>query len=256
MRVWREVCHHMCSSHHLDAVQNFKARPDISHKELQNGKDQVVVLHLNIAPTHRSLMMSYYLSNHNITQPASTHFKTALESKCNYKKYFKDRIVPDIVHTTPENELKVIYSDKYEVACSGEIKRNWTDYQPQLGYKANKTDFYTLVMIDPDAPDPQKPVFAHFLHWLVVNIPGTKLHDGKVLINYMRPSPPPYSNAHRYILMVYKQPFYIFAPTYMDGKGRSRFNMTHMVEELDHLGPVAGHFFYVRHPDVGRLPIM
>ncbi|GIY78691.1 OV-16 antigen [Caerostris darwini] len=149
---------------------------------------------------------------------------------------------------------QVNFSDNYLVECSNEIKRNWTEYQPYIHYDSKPTDFYTLVMFDPDAPDPQKPVFSHFLHWLVMNIPGTNLHSGKVIIDYMRPSPPPYSNAHRYILLVYQQPSYFFSPSYMDGKRRSRFNMTHMVQELNHYGPIAGNFFYVRHQDTGRLP--
>ncbi|GIY38926.1 OV-16 antigen [Caerostris extrusa] len=111
----------------------------------------------------------------------------------------------------------VNFSDNYLVECSNEIKRNWTEYQPYIHYDSKPTDFYTLVMFDPDAPDPQKPVFSHFLHWLVMNIPGTNLHSGKVIIDYMRPSPPPYSNAHRYILLVYQQPSYFFSPaTWME----------------------------------------
>ncbi|KFM79916.1 Protein D1, partial [Stegodyphus mimosarum] len=101
-------------------------------------------------------------------------------------------------------------------------------------------------MIDPDAPDPHKPVYAQFLHWLTVNIPGTKISEGKDLMEYMHPSPPSYSDAHRYIFLIYHQPSYIFSPSYMDGKRRSKFNMTHMVSELELDGPEAGNFFYTR----------
>ncbi|RZC86084.1 hypothetical protein C5167_026761 [Papaver somniferum] len=33
--------------------------------------------------------------------------------------------------------------------------------------------FYTLVMVDPDAPNPSDPSLREYLHWLVTDIPGT-----------------------------------------------------------------------------------
>lgn len=38
---------------------------------------------------------------------------------------------------------------------------------------------FSLVMTDPDAPSPSDPNFAEFLHWMVVNIPGSAATDGK-----------------------------------------------------------------------------
>jgi phosphatidylethanolamine-binding protein (PEBP) family uncharacterized protein len=31
-------------------------------------------------------------------------------------------------------------------------------------------------MVDPDAPSPEEPVFAEFLHWIVDDIPSGALH--------------------------------------------------------------------------------
>ncbi|URD86146.1 Phosphatidylethanolamine-binding protein [Musa troglodytarum] len=33
--------------------------------------------------------------------------------------------------------------------------------------------FYTLVMVDPDAPNPSDPTLREYLHWLVTDIPAT-----------------------------------------------------------------------------------
>nr|GMC70742.1 protein HEADING DATE 3A-like [Ipomoea batatas] len=33
--------------------------------------------------------------------------------------------------------------------------------------------FYTLVMVDPDAPSPSNPNLREYLHWLVTDIPAT-----------------------------------------------------------------------------------
>ena len=37
---------------------------------------------------------------------------------------------------------------------------------------ADSSKLYTVVCTDPDPPDPAKPVYREWLHWLVTNIPG------------------------------------------------------------------------------------
>eukprot|EP00057_Strongylocentrotus_purpuratus_P019459 XP_011673933.1 PREDICTED: uncharacterized protein LOC105442950 [Strongylocentrotus purpuratus] len=43
---------------------------------------------------------------------------------------------------------------------------------------ADPDSFYSVLMIDPDAPSPSKPTAAPWLHWLVVNINGETLRSG------------------------------------------------------------------------------
>jgi phosphatidylethanolamine-binding protein (PEBP) family uncharacterized protein len=101
---------------------------------------------------------------------------------------------------------------------------------------------YTLMMVDPDAPDPAEPVrrqrflvdgaarahaagprgrgaaratvtrracgcaqtYRNWLHWLVVDIPGRAgLAAGRTLTPYKGPSPP--AGVHRYTFLVFKQ---------------------------------------------------
>lgn len=42
------------------------------------------------------------------------------------------------------------------------------DFNHEAGLK------YTVLMTDPDAPSPLSPVFADYLHWLVINAPGAR----------------------------------------------------------------------------------
>jgi phosphatidylethanolamine-binding protein (PEBP) family uncharacterized protein len=69
---------------------------------------------------------------------------------------------------------------------------------PNVKYLANQNDLYTLVIWDPDAPNPS------FLHWLVVNIPDDRVQDGETIVEYMPPTPP--SGTHRYYVGLYLQP--------------------------------------------------
>lgn len=69
---------------------------------------------------------------------------------------------------------------------------------PNVKYTADENDLYTLIIWDPDAPNPS------FLHWLVVNIPEDQVQNGEVIVDYQPPTPP--SGTHRYYVGLYKQP--------------------------------------------------
>ncbi|XP_014804333.1 PREDICTED: phosphatidylethanolamine-binding protein 4 [Calidris pugnax] len=69
---------------------------------------------------------------------------------------------------------------------------------------------YVLVLVDPDAPSRANPRNRFWRHWLVTDIPGADLRTGdikgRVLTDYVRPTPPPRSGYHRYQLLLYQQP--------------------------------------------------
>nr|ARO70141.1 heading date 3a isoform X5 [Elaeis guineensis]ARO70142.1 heading date 3a isoform X6 [Elaeis guineensis]ARO70143.1 heading date 3a isoform X7 [Elaeis guineensis] len=69
--------------------------------------------------------------------------------------------------------LRVIYNSR-EVANGCELKPSAVVNRPRV--EVGGTDlrtFYTLIMIDPDAPSPSDPHLREYLHWLVTDIPAT-----------------------------------------------------------------------------------
>ena len=72
---------------------------------------------------------------------------------------------------------------------------------PHVTYSSSQNELYTLVIWDPDAPNPS------FLHWLVVNIPEDQVQNGETIVEYMPPTPP--SGTHRYYVGLYRQPMTI-----------------------------------------------
>ncbi|EFJ35970.1 hypothetical protein SELMODRAFT_404352 [Selaginella moellendorffii] len=67
---------------------------------------------------------------------------------------------------------------------------------------AKKGDLFTLLMVDPDAVSPEKPIYRNVLHWIVTNIPtGTKdvFKHGTNTASYAGPSPP--MGVHRYYIL-------------------------------------------------------
>ena len=79
-------------------------------------------------------------------------------------------------------------------------------HEPRVHWHADPESFYTLIMTDPDAPSRAEPKAREWHHWLVVNIPGNKIHEGEVKAAYVGAGPPKGSDLHRYVFLVYKQP--------------------------------------------------
>lgn len=78
--------------------------------------------------------------------------------------------------------------------------------QPIVKWAADENSFYTLLMVDPDAPSRTKPDYREFRHWAIVNIPGNSIEKGDVVADYIGSGPPKGTGLHRYVFLVYKQP--------------------------------------------------
>ncbi|KAK7867287.1 hypothetical protein R5R35_002114 [Gryllus longicercus] len=89
-----------------------------------------------------------------------------------------------------------------------EPKQEFQD-QPEVRFpKASPDAFYTLVMVDPDAPGMLRG--EYWLHWIVVNIKGShfqigNLDDATEVASYVAPAPPERTGAHRYIFLALEQ---------------------------------------------------
>lgn len=61
------------------------------------------------------------------------------------------------------------------------------------------------MMFDPDAPSRQEPTLSEVRHWLVVNIPGDAVNNGRAIVEYIGSGAPKGTGLHRYIFLVYRQ---------------------------------------------------
>ncbi|CAI5472369.1 unnamed protein product [Closterium sp. Yama58-4] len=116
----------------------------------------------------------------------------------------KGKVIGDVLDDfVPSLDIKVKYGGR-EVRNGDELTPSEAAEAPyvELAGRHENGDLYTLVMSDPDAPSPDNPVAAEWLHWLVVNIPGaaTLPHSsaGDLLTEYKGPTPP--MGMHRYVL--------------------------------------------------------
>ncbi|KAI0496283.1 hypothetical protein KFK09_022597 [Dendrobium nobile] len=84
------------------------------------------------------------------------------------------RVVDDVLDPFRRSaSMSVIYNNK-EVTNGSELKPSVVAREPRVeieGYDIQK--YYTLVMIDPDAPSPSNPTNREHLLWLVTDIQET-----------------------------------------------------------------------------------
>ncbi|XP_044730207.1 protein D2-like [Chrysoperla carnea] len=118
----------------------------------------------------------------------------------------KLEIVPAIIPKTPDKVLEVKYPGNVKVDNGNQLTVDQTSKPPTVEWEAKEDAFYTLLMIDPDAPSRSNPKKAEWQHWLIGNIPGKNVKAGDVIIDYNGPTPPKNSGLHRYIFLVYEQP--------------------------------------------------
>ncbi|CAG2118417.1 unnamed protein product [Medioppia subpectinata] len=118
----------------------------------------------------------------------------------------RDGIVPDVIDSVPKGKITVKYTPGLEVKYGNELTPTQVKVQPVVEWPADKDSYYTLAMVDPDAPSRKDPMFGQYKHWLVINIAGSDVTKGKSLAEYKGSGPPKDTGLHRYIFLVYKQP--------------------------------------------------
>lgn len=88
-------------------------------------------------------------------------------------RFYTTKIVPELIDAPPEGFLSVDFPSG-ESACLGNHLNFYdTLLEPKLNWKAKRGKLYTVMMIDMDAPLPEKKeLLSPFVHLLVVNVKG------------------------------------------------------------------------------------
>lgn len=163
-------------------------------------------------------------------------------------------VVPDVVAAAPKDELHVKYDKtNHEVKLGNELPPKDVKDIPHVTFEGAADAFYTLMMVDPDAPSRKDPKNREFQHWLVVNIPGNDVTNGEILSEYVGSGPPKDTGLHRYVFLLYKQPekieFQETKITNKEGKGRGKFDAKKFAEKYKLGEPIAANFFQAQYDD-------
>nr|XP_018905973.1 PREDICTED: protein D1-like isoform X2 [Bemisia tabaci] len=122
------------------------------------------------------------------------------------------KIIPDVLLSEVPQPLTVVYMQN-NVKFGNLLKYNRIDEEPvDLDWLYKEGEFYTVVMSDPDFPDPKKPLQREYLHWMIINVKAAFITDGKNVAQYIPPSRRRFSTSnstckglHRLVFVVYQQ---------------------------------------------------
>nr|QLM02181.1 flowering locus T 1A_1 [Miltoniopsis roezlii] len=99
--------------------------------------------------------------------------------------------------------------------------------------------FYTLVMVDLDAPNPSNPTLKEYLHWMVTDIPATTdASFGRELVRYEGPRP--VIGIHRIVFALLRQ---VRRNSVSSPETRENFSTQSFALEYDLSPPVAAAYF-------------
>ncbi|KAF8506435.1 phosphatidylethanolamine-binding protein [Gautieria morchelliformis] len=182
------------------------------------------------------------------------------------------KIIPNVIpNFTPAFPLDVVFTDntgsKFPVTAGANLTMSQTANIPSFALKSNRTQIigkpYLMAIVDPDAPTPQNPTSSEFRHFLAADYISNGSTNGQfvltnqsktaTLTDYVPPSPPPTSSAHRYVVLCYLQNSTgVTPPAGFNGTNRLNFNITSFVNSVqgNNFTLLAATFFFVSPNDV------
>ncbi|KAF7819311.1 protein HEADING DATE 3A-like [Senna tora] len=150
------------------------------------------------------------------------------------------RVIGDVLDPfTTSVAMRVAFANR-EINNGYELRPSHVVNRPRVSIGGSDLRiFYTLIMVDADAPSPSNPYLREYLHWMVTDIPATTdASFGKEAVFYE--SPQPWAGIHRMAVVLFRQlgSGTVFAPEW-----RQNFNTRHFAE-IYNLGlPVAALYF-------------
>ncbi|KAH8410498.1 hypothetical protein KR215_009963 [Drosophila sulfurigaster] len=178
----------------------------------------------------------------------------AEQDELNVRRVMKElEVIPDVLKEPPKELLKLSFDNELEIEEGKVYTPTELKFPPKLEWNADPGTFYTIVMLSPDAPTRENPIYRSWLHWLVVNVPGTDVAKGQAISEYYGPLPPKDSGLCRYVVLVYQQAEKLdIEEKKMDLKNaedHSNFDVERFTQKYDMNDPLAGNVFQSKWDD-------
>lgn len=173
--------------------------------------------------------ISHAVSLNSNSEIAQSNFSDQIPTTNNLfgdQDLMTSKVIGDVIDMAkPTADLMVQYYGNRQVRNGEELRPQEVVVRPYVAFSVRSPphhSLFTLVMVDPDAPDPRQPLLREVLHWLVINIPeGMDPSRGMAVVPYL--SPMPVSGIHRYAFMLFRQRGPIGIPSPLL-QARVRFN--------------------------------
>ncbi|KAH7918163.1 PEBP-like protein [Leucogyrophana mollusca] len=182
----------------------------------------------------------------------------------------KSGLAPDVIPAEPVFRPNILVAASWgtgdtptEASLGNTLTKATAQHAPALAFTPTEAfpdaaATYTLAMVDPDAPSRADPRWGQWRHWLVTGVkplaPGAVKFaavDVPAVSPYIGPSPPEGSGAHRYAILLFKEPSAGFtlpadAAEHQDSmEGRAKWDAVRFAENYG-MRLAAVNFFYVK----------
>ncbi|RUP50123.1 hypothetical protein BC936DRAFT_140247 [Jimgerdemannia flammicorona] len=124
-------------------------------------------------------------------------------------------VIPDLLppSAVPSVDVTLDFGSDIGVIEPGVFVKPANSIRPPILKVANfheDTRLYTVLMVDPDLPDPERMTYQQHCHWLITNVALSAtspiVTNGDVALPYIPPHPQRGTKYHRYTVMVLEQP--------------------------------------------------
>ncbi|XP_049271111.1 protein D1-like [Rhipicephalus sanguineus] len=158
-----------------------------------------------------------------------------------------DGIVEDLTHFAPVDVLYVYYKRGVNVAMGNTLSVSNTSRQTEdVSFNASPDNYYTVMLVDLDAPSRSQPSLRSYRQWLVVNVPATmNLLDGTTVTEYIGPRPAHDTGLHRLVFLVYSQGMRRLNAHDLVDSARSQFDVRAFANANDLGDPIGINYFLV-----------
>lgn len=120
--------------------------------------------------------------------------------------FAESHIIPDVFNNLQLTQHLNVYYNRHLLHNGQELSPFEVSDKPIIHFHPKKNKFYSLCMIDPDAPSRSDPKLREWVHWLVINISDDgKVEEGDEVIEYIGSKPPKRTGYHRYIFALFEQ---------------------------------------------------
>ncbi|KAJ3552266.1 hypothetical protein NM688_g4240 [Phlebia brevispora] len=181
------------------------------------------------------------------------------------KAAFASAQIPEDLHITfdptvlLEVTLPQLNGQEVPVTAGVQLPRNATVGPPHIAVRGNinakRRQRFVVATVDPDVPTPQDPTEAQIRHFLAPNFirsAGSSLGEVSLvnltapLSNWLQPTPPAGSPAHRYVFLLFEQPRGFNRQQLVNASTPvTNFNISAFAEAVGLGNPIAGTFMRV-----------
>lgn len=133
-------------------------------------------------------------------------FNNFKRNSMDLKDLQKSKIIPDVWQNIDVNPrgigLNLSYGS-HMVHPGVELTPTVVKHQPTIKFQGREGKFYSIFMVDPDAPSNLQPKYREWLHWGHINFDenGT---NGEDFMSYIGAGPPPGTGLHRYCFLLFE----------------------------------------------------